>query len=673
MKYNRNILLQNFFRIFKDKKIRRYYTVILMLIFLSTAILAYRITDRTYYYNIGDIAKSDIRIQNDIYYVKDIETETQKNLTLQGEKLVFDKDGTILQDSIRTANVLYSAVIKIIEDGIADGDVDLDNQLVKLKRILPKSQHYNDEILLTLLLEKNPRRLRDSVIKILTYIYDHKNLGVLDREYSNPLDLELEAVTIRNGDSESIHEEIPAKLSDLQTILSVRSKLYNICYSIAPYISKGTLDAVVVVMKINLKPNLTFNANETQRRIDEKLNELKPVTGIFKKGQNIIREGDTVTSDVIQKIEIINKSAKTTHLNFVVGLILIQLIFLAFLSFFTFSYELYYFPDRRGIMVIFSLILFFMIYAFFAKNFTMTDLSKATYILMLPIPFVTMMITILYNIYLSLIVALYIIFFSLMVVGIDTQSVFLASSSALLGTFINIHVDKRSDFFKGGVIIGVINSLIIIAVGLIENTPFRISLTNSEIAIIGGILNSILALGIFPIYEYFFDITTRFKLLELSDLNADIFKKMLLYAPGTYNHSLLVSTLAEAACTEINANYLLARVGSFYHDIGKIEHPGIYIENGITDIRAKKMPPTEYSKLIISHVEDGTAMAKKYGIPKSIINLIQEHHGKSTMTFFYHQALESTIDTSATPVSKKDFQYPGPKPQSKESAIVMLA
>jgi len=293
--------------------------------------------------------------------------------------------------------------------------------------------------------------------------------------------------------------------------------------------------------------------------------------------------------------------------------------------------------------------------------------------LLLPIPFITMMISILYNIYLSLIVALYIIFFSLMIVGIDTQSVFLASSSGLLGTFINLHVDRRSDFFKGGIILGLINSVIVIAVGFMENTPFRISLTNAELAIISGILNSILALGIFPLYEYLFDITTRFKLLELSDLNADIFKRMLLKAPGTYNHALIVSTLAEAACTEINANYLLARVGAFYHDIGKIDNSGVYIENGITDMRAKKMTPLEYSKLIISHVEDGVAMAKKHGIPKAVIDLIKEHHGKSTMTFFYHQALENAADNPSIPITKKDFQYPGPQPQSKESAIVMLA
>ncbi len=673
MRYTKNISFQNFFRIFKDKKIRLYYFFILLLIFISTGILAYKVTDKIYSYNAGDIAQTDIRVQRDIYFVKDTETESQKNIAMQNEKLVFDKDNSVLEDNLNSADILFSAIIKTIEESVPAGVEDLDSQLAVLKKRLPKSQYYSDEILLSLLLYNNPRQLKNSVSKILIYIYDYKGLGVLDLEYTNPLKLDIKSVTIRSGDSSESAEEVSAVLDDLVTTDNVKLRLYNICYSVAPFLPQETLLAVSAVIKNYLKPNLTFNSEETLRRIDEKLKEIKPVTGLLKKGQTIIREGDTVTNDVIQKIAIMNKYAKTSHLNFIMGLILIQLIFVALLSFFTFSYEIYYFPDRYGIIVIFSLIMFFMVYVFFAGNFEMAGTSKVSYILLLPIPFITMMISILYNIYLSLFVALYIVFFALMIVGIDTQSVFLAFSSAIMGTFINLHVDKRSDFFKGGLILGVINSIIIIAIALIENTPWKIAFTNSELAVASGILNSILALGIFPIYEHFFGITTKFKLLELSDLNADIFKKMLLNAPGTYNHSLIVSTLAEAACKEIDANYMLARVGAFYHDIGKINDPGIYIENGISDIRAKKMSPTEYSRLIISHISKGVIMARKHGLPESVIDFIKEHHGTSMMTFFYHQALENASGNTSVSVNRSDFQYPGPQPHSKESAIVMLA
>lgn len=673
MKYFKNISFQNFFRIFKDKKIRLYYTFILILIFISSAILAIKVTDKIYSYNVGDIALTDIRVQRDIHFVKDIETESQKSIAIQSEKLVFDKDTSVLEENLKSADILFSAVIKTTEESTPAGITDLDSQLELLKKKLPKSLYYSDEILLSLLLYENPRQLKNSVTKILIYIYDYKGLGVLDFEYTNPLKLDMKAVTIRNGDSPDAIEEVPALVEDLVTIDNVKLRLYNICYSVAPFLPHETLLAISSVIKTYLKPNLSFNSEETLRRIDEKLKEVKPVTGILKKGQTIIREGDTVTNDVLQKIAIINKYAKTSHINFIIGLILLQLIFVALLSFFTFSYEVYYFPDKKGIIVVFSLIMFFIFYSFFVDNFEMAGISKVSYILLMPIPFLTMMISILYNIYLSLFVALYIVFFALMIVGVETQSVFIAFSSAIMGTFINLHVDKRSDFFKGGLILGFINSIIIIALSLIENTPWKITVTNSELAVASGILNSILALGIFPIYEHLFGITTKFKLLELSDLNADIFKKMLLNAPGTYNHSLVVSTLAEAACKEIDANYMLARVGAFYHDIGKIDDPGIYIENGISDIRAKRMSPTEYSGLIISHVSKGVIMARKHGLPESVIDFIKEHHGTSVMTFFYHQALENASGDTSIPVNRNDFQYPGPQPHSKETAIVMLA
>jgi putative nucleotidyltransferase with HDIG domain len=641
----------------------------MILILMSTAILSYKITDKTYHYNVGDISKSDIRVHRDIHFIKELETDTQKKAAIQSEKLVFDKDTSVLEESIKSIDILLSALIRTIEESVPVGIMDLDTQLGILKARLPKSHHFNDEILLSLLLYDNPRQLKNSIIKILIYIYDYKGLGVLDTEYKNPLNLDIKITTIRSDDA---GEEISAALSDIVTMDNVKSRLRNICYSVAPYLPHGTLTAVSSVIKSILRPNLTFNPEETQRRIDEKLKEVKPVTGILKKGQTLVREGDTITGDVIQKLEIMNKYARRSHINYIMGLILLQVIFVALLGFFSFSYESYLFPDRKAIVVILSLIIFFMVYAFFVGGFEIAETSRISFILLMPIPFVTMIITILYNIYLSLFAGLYIVFFALMIVGIDVQSIFLAFSSAVMGAFINIHVNKRSDFFRGGLILGAVNSVIIVSLGLIENIPWKLTFTNSELALASGILNSILALGIFPIYEHLFDITTKFKLLELSDLNADIFKKMLLHAPGTYNHSLVVSTLSEAACKEIGANSMLARVGSFYHDIGKIDDPGIYIENGISDIRAKKMNPTEYSRLIISHVSKGVQMAKDHGLPESVIDFIREHHGTSVMTFFYHQALENA-SSNFDSINRSDFQYPGPQPHSRESAVVMLA
>ncbi|HPS59513.1 MAG TPA: HDIG domain-containing protein [Spirochaetota bacterium] len=673
MKYILDISKKNFGRFFKDKKIRFYYIFIGMLVMASTTILAYKITDKTYLYNIGDIADSDIRIQKDIYYVKDAETDVEKQRAVQSARLVFDKSSDVLEENLGYIDTIFDNVIETKEAYPALKSDDINLQLGELKARLPKSMHFSDHILLSFLSYDNPRELKKAVTRIIIYIYDYKGLGILDTEYSNPLNIENKNITIRNEGSSDINDEIPARLDDLVTADNVKSRLNSICYSVAPYLPADTLSSVVIVVRASLRPNLSFNADETSRRMDEKVKDVAPVKGLFKKGQTIVREGDTITTDVLQKINILNKYARTSHVNYIIGLILLQVIFLVILSFFGFNYESYYFPDKKAIVVIFSLIVFFMIYSLFAGSLDAAETSRISYILLLPIPFVTMMMTILYNIYLSFYVGLYVMFFSLMLVGVELQSVLLAFSTSVIGIFINMNVERRSDFFRGGLILGLLNAVIIIAISFIESTPWKISLTNVELALANGVLNSILVLGVFPLYEHFFDITTRFKLMELSDLNADIFKKMLLNAPGTYNHSLVVSTLAEAACKEIDANYMLARVGAYYHDIGKLVDSGMYIENGITDLRARRLSPTGYSKLIISHVSKGVQIAKDHGLPDSVIDFIREHHGKSTMTFFYHQALENATNNPTESVHKSDFQYPGPKPHSMETAVVMLA
>jgi len=233
-------------------------------------------------------------------------------------------------------------------------------------------------------------------------------------------------------------------------------------------------------------------------------------------------------------------------------------------------------------------------------------------------------------------------------------------------------VERRSDFLRGGFTLGLINSVIVVSVGLMHELSFAMILNNIGLAFVSGIINAIVVFGVFPIYENLFGVTTKFKLLELSDLNAPIFREMLIKAPGTYNHSIMVATLAESACKEIGANALLARVGGYYHDIGKIQDANFYIENKVTDPRAKKLSALEYCKLIISHVEKGVELARKNNLPEMVIDFIREHHGQTVMTYFYHQALEES-GASGDIIQKSDFQYPGPKPHTRETAVVMLA
>jgi putative nucleotidyltransferase with HDIG domain len=542
-----------------------------------------------------------------------------------------------------------------------------------LKTRLPQYLQYNDSLLLSLLFYDNPRDLKRIILKTIIYIYDNKEIFILEKPFENPLKLSTRNIAVRSLASSVETDEILATTDNLQTVSDLRKKIAKICYSIAPNLPRRTLTAVTQIISNTLRSNTVFNEEETKRRINETLNEVKPVTGILKKGQTIVRDGDTITMEALSKIRILNRFSERSNITYVIGVFLLQILFVFIFSFFLIGYSRRLVPDRKISIIILSLLSVFMVYTYFMGNSGEGVNSPLAFTLMLPIPFVTMMLSVLYNIYIAILVGLHTVFFTTMIHGGDFNTLILASSSAILGVFVNLNVQKRTDFLRGGFFIGLVNAILVVCISLIQDMPAVAGFKGVQLAFVNGIVNSILVLGMFPFYESVFGVTTKFKLLELADLNADIFKKMVVEAPGTYHHSLIVSNMAEAACKDIQADHLLARVGAFYHDIGKIEDAGMYIENKVTDPRARSLSPLEYSRLIISHVSKGEALAKKHRLPESVIAFIKEHHGKTTMTYFYHKALESLSDTEGGEIRKSDFEYPGPRPGTKETAVVMLA
>jgi putative nucleotidyltransferase with HDIG domain len=191
-----------------------------------------------------------------------------------------------------------------------------------------------------------------------------------------------------------------------------------------------------------------------------------------------------------------------------------------------------------------------------------------------------------------------------------------------------------------------------------------------QFAVLNAVLSSLLTIGILPFYESIFSITTDITLLELSDLNHPLLKRLALEAPGTYHHSISVGNLSEAAAKAIHANPLLARVGTYYHDIGKIEIPEYFIENQL-GVRSKHeaLTPSMSSLILAAHVKRGRALGEENDIPDDVLNFIEEHHGTMVMTYFYSKAVEQGLD----PAQVDKFRYPGPKPQVRETGIAMLA
>jgi putative nucleotidyltransferase with HDIG domain len=209
---------------------------------------------------------------------------------------------------------------------------------------------------------------------------------------------------------------------------------------------------------------------------------------------------------------------------------------------------------------------------------------------------------------------------------------------------------------------------------MISGSLFRMGLL-SDLVLggIGGILASVLLLGLAPIIESLFGYTTDIKLLELANMDTPLLKDLVLQAPGTYHHCIMVGNLVEAAAKSISANPLLARVSAFYHDIGKLKKPLYFIENaGRLDNKHDHISPTMSSLILISHVKDGVELARENRLGDRIAHIIQQHHGTSLTSFFYQKA-KARENPEMESLNEEDFRYPGPKPQTKEAGIVMLA
>jgi putative nucleotidyltransferase with HDIG domain len=232
-------------------------------------------------------------------------------------------------------------------------------------------------------------------------------------------------------------------------------------------------------------------------------------------------------------------------------------------------------------------------------------------------------------------------------------------------------IRTRSKLIEVGGAAALAMILVTAAIGAVQMEPMRSVASNCLYVGAAGLAAGVVVLGILPFIEKMFRMTTSMTLLELADASQPLLRRLALEAPGTYNHSLQVATLSEAAAEAIGANSLLCRVGSYYHDIGKINKPDYFVENQMDgENRHLNLSPNLSLRIILSHVKDGVEMAKEYGLPTSLLPIIQQHHGTTLVEYFYHQAAHKDSEGD---VQASDFRYPGPKPKSKEAAVVMIA
>ncbi|MFH1519147.1 MAG: HDIG domain-containing metalloprotein [Candidatus Omnitrophota bacterium] len=284
-----------------------------------------------------------------------------------------------------------------------------------------------------------------------------------------------------------------------------------------------------------------------------------------------------------------------------------------------------------------------------------------------------MLITLLFNsLELSFLFALFISFLSASMDGGNLNiglSLFIA---ALIAGMLTYRVRRRFQVIRAGFFAGLIQFVVAF---LMEREQSFFGLSGLDFNLLktclfNGVLSSFIVLGVLPVFEYIFKVVTNISLLELSDFNHPLLRKLILEAPGTYQHSLVVANLSEAAAESIGANSLIARVGAYYHDVGKMIKPDYFVENLVNykDVH-KNLKPSMSKLIIFNHVKDGVDLAIKHHLNPKIIDFISQHHGRTLVYYFYQRAKELEPEGK----HEEEYRYPGPKPQVKEIAIVALA
>ncbi len=427
--------------------------------------------------------------------------------------------------------------------------------------------------------------------------------------------------------------------------------------------SEAERKVVKEVLYTVFSPSYQYSEALTSELKEEARANVKPV--IVRKDDVLVYEGQIITEEAIAMLKIAGfiNGPRRQQMILGLGLFLLLVLSILFLTIITFSKEVF---NKVSNLALFFLVL---VLGYIASSllvnispYLVVGVATAVIIAVLLDwkPAVLMLLT--HNfLVIPMLIDNYLILTSMTIGG-------------LVAIAISDQMNQRSDMVRIAVGSAVMQTIFLFSMYLYNGylSGSGNLFTQLSVSVASVMIFVIIAIGSLPFFENLFGIISSVRLLELSNPNRKLLRKMQKEAPGTYNHSLIVANLAEVAADAVGANALLARVGAYYHDIGKLKRPQFFVENQLTEENPhEKYEPSLSALIISSHVKDGVEIAKEYKLPKQIIDIVEQHHSESTVNYFYHKALNS--EQVEKIIKRKEYQYDGPKPQTKEAAIVMLA
>jgi len=457
------------------------------------------------------------------------------------------------------------------------------------------------------------------------------------------------------------------------SILSGMNRVYTL--------SKVHRQALAAVLEKSLRPNLTFNKSATEARKKDARDAVTTVLYQVKQGEMIVREGERITDSQLLKLDALRKiGSDSRNMQTAFGLLLSTLI-LIFVShrFANRNIRKYNLNNRDLLFMATTFVGLFIliklaIFVASALESAFPYIESTSYYYVVPFAVGAMLVRIVLN---SEVTVFFAVLASLLIGVLFGNNLFLtfyAFAGSLTAAHWVRHCKERAMLYRAGLRLSLVNILMIVAIHFLASRGLDLQLLyKCGFALANGLICAVIVTGIVPMVEHFFKYTTDIKLLELANMNSPVLRELMVQAPGTYHHSVIVGNLVEAAAEEINANPLLARVAAYYHDIGKIRKPLYYIENvGIGENRHDKLAPSMSALILMAHLKDGVDIAREHKLGEPIVDIIRQHHGTGLIKFFYEKA-KNQANANVQQISERDYRYPGPKPQTREAALIMLA
>ena len=672
---------------YKNPKIQRLLLFVSFVIIMSF-ILAPQNRIPSVSYSIGDFATKDIKATRDYLIVDKDATKQKQTEAADNVYPIYDVDAASLVSLFDRVDSAFKHMRDLGDkrpEGISTREWFLQNRHLFNELI---GVDVPDDVFFKLADAEFDADIDESVKLLLENLY---GLYIVE-SYSQIIE-DIVNTNIVLINSQTKAETILTTTENVVNLNDARDIIAENASTSTPNVSRVVLTAAIDLSQILIKPNVTYDSTETESRRRIARENVKPVMISINKGEMIIRDGEKVEKRHIVILDAIVESESDYNIYFAYQGILLLIVIMTYVIYiFSISNIKKLTLSNKDLLFIGLTVLFFSAFTkifLFLTNALVdefTVIPEPAYKFILPVVAGAMLVRIVINSESAVIYAIISSIFTGIMVGGDIFFSIFIFIGSLIGAHLVAHTKQRSTIVYAGFIVSLVNALTIISIYL-----SRLNLLSQDIlttitvdtktmvfnVIFGfsaGIISSVVVLGITPLVELLFRYTTDIKLVELSNLEHPLLKEMVIRAPGSYHHSIIVGSLAEAAATAIGSNPLLARVSAYYHDIGKIKKPKYFIEN-ITDGNNPhdRLTPHMSALILISHVKDGVDLARRYRLGQEIIDIIMQHHGTHLISYFHQRALEMAENTKGMTVEEKNFRYPGPKPQTREAGIVLLA